>query len=63
MSEHDTGRDRAPLGDRPVWRERLGTYLLGVAIGLVLVGVLLWGRAQAIRGHPPPPAAAPSTTP
>lgn len=44
-----------PLGDRPVWRERLGTYLLGVAIGLVLVGVLLWGRAQAIRRQPPPP--------
>ncbi len=35
------------LEDRSVWRERLGTYLLGVAIGLMLVGALLWGRYRA----------------
>ncbi len=40
-------RAAVPAHDRPVWRERIGVYLLGVAIGLVLVGVLLWGRYQA----------------
>lgn len=38
-----------PFGDRPVWRERIGTYLLGVGIGLILVGFLLWGRYQSAQ--------------
>lgn len=47
MTEAPDSRFR--FTDRPVWRERLGVYLLGVAIGLVLVGTLLWGRYQAAK--------------
>lgn len=38
-----------PDEDRPVWRERIGTYVLGVAIGLMIVGALTWGRYQSVR--------------
>ncbi|MFM9995751.1 MAG: hypothetical protein ACKVU4_08125 [Phycisphaerales bacterium] len=76
MSDQDTGRRPIPpgrrpvpagvepaFGDRPVWRERIGTYLLGVAIGLVLVGTLLWGRYQAAQRQQQAPAGAPTSQP
>ncbi len=40
---------------KKVFRERLGTYLLGIAIGLVLVGVLLSMRAR-MTAQPAPPS-------
>ena len=41
-------------------REKIGYYLLGLAIGCVLLGVLIVGRRGATR---PPPAGAPAQTP
>ncbi len=35
--------------DPHVLRGRLGTYLLGLAIGCTLVGMLLYGRYQAAK--------------
>lgn len=34
---------------RSPFRERVGTYLLGVAIGCVIVGFILMGRYQSMR--------------
>lgn len=69
MSVEPTGQRPGPprgapaFGDRPVWRERIGTYLLGVAIGLLLVGVLLWGRYQAALRQRQAPQGAPTSQP
>jgi hypothetical protein len=42
---------------------RLGTYLIGVAIGLALLGVLQMARRQAIQPPPGPVHPAPSGQP
>ncbi len=36
-----------PTQQRSAFRERLGTYLMGVAIGCMIVGFMLYGRSQA----------------
>ncbi len=36
-----------PVQQRSPFRERLGTYLMGVAIGCMIVGFMLYGRSQA----------------
>ncbi|MBX3377924.1 MAG: hypothetical protein KF678_13085 [Phycisphaeraceae bacterium] len=48
---------RSPL------RERLGVYLLGVAIGCVISGLILMGRHQAKQGPPPSPPEVPQPLP
>lgn len=54
---------------RRQWAERFGIYFLGVAIGLVLVGLLWMGRKNATQpGGPgglmaPPPNAVPTGSP
>ena len=45
-----------PSDSRSAFRERLGTYLLGVAIGLILLGFFWAARYQAAqhRAQTPP---------
>lgn len=47
---------------RSPFRERLGTYLLGVAIGCVIAGFIMMGRYQAQQKRNTP-APAPSIAP
>jgi hypothetical protein len=55
--------------ERARFRERLGTYLIGVAIGCMIVGVLLMNRQRmaqreaARRAAQEPPASAPGAAP
>lgn len=48
---------------KPIISDRLRTYLLGVAIGLMLVGLLMMMRMNQGRAAPntpsPPPASSP----
>ncbi len=48
-----------PDQDRAAFRERLGMYILGIAIGCVILGIIFTMRSQALRqqGAPPAPAA------
>ena len=39
--------------EKRAFRERLRTYLLGVGIGLMLAGMLLYARWQARQAHAP----------
>lgn len=39
---------------RSPFRERLGTYLLGVAIGCVIAGFIFMGKYQARKRNAPP---------
>lgn len=36
-----------PVQQRSAFRERLGTYFVGVALGCMIVGFILLGRSQA----------------
>lgn len=40
------------------WRERLGTYGLGVLIGVVLVYMIMQARSQSRQAQSAPPPAA-----
>lgn len=61
----DPGVHRAPAQGRSPLRERVGYYLLGVAIGLALLGIVTFGkRALAPRQQPASPTGpSPSVTP
>ncbi len=48
-----------PPGGNPRWRDRLGMYLLGIAIGCLILGWLFSMRQQAASRQGPPPAASP----
>lgn len=39
----------------PGFRQRLGYYLFGLAVGCTLLGILWYMRAQAARSQPPSP--------
>lgn len=50
-----------PDQKRSAFRERLGTYLLGLAIGCCIVGFIFYGRYQAKQrqaAQQTPPASA-----
>lgn len=55
---------RMQHGIAPGFRKRLGYYMIGLAIGFGMLGVLWWGKANVARSGPavrvPLPAAAPT---
>lgn len=49
-----------PMSRSP-FRERLGMYLLGVAIGLMILGFIYMARQRAAQRRPPPSPQAPAS--
>ena len=45
-----------PDQNRAAFRERLGMYLLGIAIGFVILGLIFTMRKQAASRVQPPPS-------
>lgn len=43
---HDSDAARPPA-PRPAWKDRLGTYLIGVGIGVVLVVMFIAARSAS----------------
>ena len=48
----DTSQHRGPGGQSPTkFREKLGVYLVGVAIGFVLLGFFMLKKQQAVEAQ------------
>src|SRR5262249_31390954 len=60
LDQRSTIRHMPPPDERAAFRQRLGTYLLGVAIGLVILGFYWQARRAAVRQQALQQQAAPS---